>query len=106
MENKTPKAAATRHLGSSSFISTGVPLVSMIFKKSTTMINARLNEPLEIKQIKTKYLGAVWQFARLVWTANPWMTQLIPYSRMANRVEFLYLIAMTLLIVLWLKIGF
>lgn len=83
-----------------------MPLVSMIFKKSTTMINARLNEPLEIKQIKTKYLGAVWQFARLVWTANPWMTQLIPYSRMTNRVEFLYLIAMTLLIVLWLKIGF
>ncbi|WP_425374888.1 hypothetical protein [Providencia rettgeri] len=63
--------------------------MSMIFKKSTTMINARLNEPLEIKQIKTKYLGAVWQFARLVWTANPRGTQLATPLEMADSAEFL-----------------
>lgn len=67
------------------------------------MINARLNEPLGIKQIKTKYLGAVWQFARLVWTANPRVTQLAPPSGMANSVEFPHPVAMTALVVLWLE---
>ena len=67
------------------------------------MINAGLNQPLKLTLIKAKYLAQFGLIARLVWTANPRVTQLATPSGMADSVECLHPVAMTALVVLWLK---
>ena len=71
---------------------------------SSQMINAGLNQSLKLTLIKANYLA---QLARLVWTANPRVTQQATPSEMADSVECLHPVEMTALVLLWLeKIGF